>query len=84
MEDVRPRGVWILLKIREDIQRTPIEVTTKPSDVADEQQFLFTQEDNENDTEEQTPERKEQLRHNSKQWLANEEQTSLKISVRAL
>ena len=32
----------IRLKIREDIQTTPIEVTTSSSDVADEEQFFFT------------------------------------------
>ena len=35
----------IRLKIRDDIQTTPIEVTTSPSDVADEEQFFFTQAD---------------------------------------
>ena len=33
----------IRLKILEDIQTTPIEVTTSSSDVADEEQFFFTQ-----------------------------------------
>ena len=32
----------IRLKIREDIQTTPIEVTTSSSDVADEEHFFFT------------------------------------------
>ena len=36
----------ICLKIREDNQITPIEVTTSSSDVADEEQFFFTQADN--------------------------------------
>ena len=35
----------ITLKIREDIQTTPIEVTTPSSDVADEQHFFFKQAD---------------------------------------
>ena len=33
----------IRLKIREDIQTTPIEVTTSSSDVTDEEKFFFTQ-----------------------------------------
>ena len=71
----------IRLKIREDIQTTPIEVTTFFSDVADEEQFFFTQADNEDESEKQTLERKEQSRQNAKQWLANEESPSLKTSV---
>ena len=35
----------IRLKIREDVQTTPIEVTTSSSDVADEAQLFFTQAD---------------------------------------
>ena len=35
----------IHLKIREDVQTTPIEVSTSSSDVADEEQFFFTQPD---------------------------------------
>ena len=41
----------IQLKIREDIQTTPIEVTTSSSDVADEEQFFFTQTDDQDETE---------------------------------
>ena len=33
----------INLEIREDLQTTPIEVITSSSDVADEEQFFFTQ-----------------------------------------
>ena len=43
----------IRLKIREDIQTTPIEVTTASSDVAHEEQFFFTHADNSNESEEQ-------------------------------
>ena len=46
------------LKIREDIQTTPIEITTSSSDVADEEQFFFTQLDYSDESEEQTPEQK--------------------------
>ena len=48
----------IRLKIREDVQTTPIEVTTSSSDVADEEQSFFTQTDGEAETEKQTLERK--------------------------
>ena len=44
----------IRLKVREDIQTTPIEVTTSSSDVADEEQFFFTHPDDSNESEEQT------------------------------
>ena len=71
----------IRLKIREDIQTTPIEVTTSSSDVADEEQVFFTQTDNDNEPEEQTLESKEQSRQNAKQWAANEESPALKTSV---
>ena len=72
----------IRLKIREDIQTIPIEVTTFFSDVADEEQFFFTQADNNDESEEQTLEQKEQLRQNVKQWAANEESSALKASVK--
>ena len=51
----------IRLKIREDVQTTPIEVTSS-SDVADEEQLFFAQVDGEDETEEQTLERKEESR----------------------
>ena len=44
----------VRLKIRADLQTTPIEVTTPSSDVTDEGQFTFTQSKNENESEEQT------------------------------
>ena len=47
----------IRLKIREDIQTTPIEVTTSSSDVADEEKFFFTQADSNDESGEQTLER---------------------------
>ena len=72
------------LKIREDIQTTPIEVTTSSSDVADEEQFFFTQSDNNDESEEQTLERKKQSKQNAKQWVANEELSSLKTSVKKI
>ena len=72
----------IRLKIREDIQMTPIEVTTSSSDVADEEKFFFTHTDDTNEPEEQTFERKEHSRQNAKQCAANEESTVFKTSVK--
>ena len=58
----------ISLKISENIQTTPIEVTSSSSSVADEVQFFFTEADNEEDSKQQTLERKEQSRANAKHW----------------
>ena len=70
------------LKVREDIQKTPIEATTSSSEVADEEQFFFTHADNNDESEEQTLERKEQSRQNAQQWAANEESPVLKTGVK--
>ena len=72
----------IRLKIREDIQTTPIEATTSSSYVANEEHLFFTRADNSNESEEQTVERKEQSRQNAKQWAANEESPALKTSLK--
>ena len=72
----------IRLKIREDIQITPTEVTTSSSDVADEEQFFFTHTDDNNESEKQFLERKERSRQNAKQWAANEESPVLKTGVK--
>ena len=72
----------ICLKIREDIQTTPIEVTTSSSDVADEEHMFFTHADDAKESEEQALERKQQSRQNAKQWAANEELLALKTSVK--
>ena len=50
------------LEIREDIQTTPIEVTSSSSDVADDQQFFSTQTNGEDKTQEQILQRKKQPR----------------------
>ena len=63
----------IRLKIREDFQTTPVEVSTSSSDVADEEHFFFIQVDNENELEKQALERKKQSRQTEKQCVANEE-----------
>ena len=72
----------IRLKIRGGIQTTPVEVTTSSSDVADEEQFLFTHADDSNESEERTLERKERSKQNAKRWAANEESPVLKTGVK--
>ena len=72
----------IHLKIPEDVQTTPIEVTKSSSDVADEEEFFFTQADGEDETEEQILQRKEQLRKKATGWVANQELSSMKPSLR--
>ena len=72
----------IHVKIREDVQTTPIEVSTSSSDVADEEQFFFTQPDSQDETEEQILQRKEQSQKNAAEWLTNQEQSSLKPSIK--
>ena len=52
----------IHLKTREDIQTTPTEVSTSSSDVADEEQFFFTQTDGQHETEEQNYNERSNLR----------------------
>ena len=74
----------VRLKIREDVQTTPIEFTTSTSDVADEEQFFFTQADGEDETEGQTLERKEQSRKNATEWVAHEEPSSMKPSIKEI
>ena len=72
----------IHLKIREYVQTTPIEVSTSSSDVADEEQFFFTQPDIQDETEEQILQRKEQSQKNAEEWLTNQEISSLKPSIK--
>ena len=72
----------IRFKIREDVQTKPIEVKTTSSDVADEEQFFFTQTDGEDDIEEQAFGRKEQSHKIAIEWVANEEPTSMKPIVK--
>ena len=72
----------IRLKIREDVQTTPIEVKTSSSDVADEEQFFFTQTVGEDETEKQTLEIKEQSRKKATEWVAHEEPSSMKPSIK--
>ena len=72
----------IHLKIREDVQTTPIEMSTSSSDVADEEQFFFTQPDSQDETEEQILQRKEQSQKNAAEWVINRELSSLKPSIK--
>ena len=74
----------IRLKIRGDVQTTPIEVTTSPSDVADEEQFFITHTDNQDETEEQILQRKKYSREKAAEWVANQEPSSLKPSIKEL
>ena len=72
----------IRLKIREDVQTTPIEVSTSSSDAADEEQFFFTQTDDQDEPEEQILQRKKQSREKAAQWVVSQEPFSLKPSIK--
>ena len=72
----------IHLKIREDVQTTPIEVSTSSSDVADEEQFSFTQTDSPDETEEQILQRKEQSQKKAGEWVISQEPSSMEPSVK--
>ena len=71
----------IHFKIRENIQTTPIEVTTPSSDAADEVQFFLNHQGKENESEEQTFKGKEQSQKDARQWVANEEPSTMKTCV---
>ena len=72
----------IRLNVGEDVQTLPIAVPTSSSDVPDEEQFFFTQADGEDETEEQTVERKEQSQKTATEWVAHEEPSSKKPSIK--
>ena len=61
----------IRLKIG-DTHTTPIEVKIFSSDVADEENFLFTQSDTETQSKEQTLQQRRQFQQDAKQWVADE------------
>ena len=63
----------IHLKVREDVPTTPIEVTTSSSDVADGEQFFFTQTDGQEETDEQILQQKQQSREKAAEWVVNQE-----------
>ena len=72
----------IHLKIREDVQTTPIEVSTSSSDVADEEHFFFTQKDSQNENEEQILHWKEQSQRKATEWVVNQEPPSMKPIIK--
>ena len=72
----------IRLKIREDVQTTPIEVKPSSSEVADGEQFFFRQADGSVETEEQILQRKDQSWKKATEWLANQEPSSMKPSIK--
>ena len=72
----------IHLKIRVDVPTTPIEVTTSSSDVADEEQFFFTQTDAQNETKEQILQQKSQFSEKEAEWVVNQEPSSMKPSIK--
>ena len=74
----------IHLKIREDVQTTHIELSTSSSDVADEEQFFFTQTDVQDETEEQILQREEQPQTKAAELIVNQEPSSMKPSVKEL
>ena len=71
----------IHLKIREDVQTTRMEVTTSSSDVADEENFLFTQADGEKENEKQILKVKEQSQKKAAEWVLNQEPSLMKPSI---
>ena len=72
----------IHLKIREDMPTTIIEVTTSSSDVADEEQVLFTQTDDQEETEGKILRRKGKSREKAAEWVVNQEPSSMKPSIK--
>ena len=57
-------------------------MSTSSSDVADEEQFFFTQPDSQDETEEQILQRKEQSQKIAAEWVTNQELSSLKPSIK--
>ena len=72
----------IHLKIRDDVQTTPIEASTFSSDVADDEQFFLTQADGQDETEEQILQRKKQSQNKAAEWVVNREPSSMKPNVK--
>ena len=70
------------LKIREDVQTTPKEVSTSSSDVAYEEQFFFTQTNGRDETDEQILQQKEQSQKKAAEWVVNQEPSSMKPSIK--
>ena len=72
----------IHLKIREHVHTTPIEVTTPSSDVADEEQFFFTQADGLDETDEIILQRKKQSREKAAECVVSQGPSSMKPSTK--
>ena len=72
----------IRLRIRKDVRTLPIELTTSSSNVADDEQCFFAQVDGEDETKKQTLERKKQSREKLTEWVAHEEPSSMKPSIK--
>ena len=74
----------IHLKIRDDVQTTPIEVSTTSSDVADSSftQVFFTQTDSQDEIEEKILQRKKQSQEKAAEWVVNQEPSSMKPSTK--
>ena len=72
----------IRIKIGEDIQTTPLEMTTPSLDVADGKQFIITQTNPEIESEEQTLQRKKQARQNTMGRVADTQPSKLTTSVK--
>ena len=72
----------IHLKIRGDVQTTPIVVTTSSSHAAHEEHFFFTQADGHNETEEQILQRKEQSQKKAAEWVPNQKRSSMMPSIK--
>ena len=72
----------IHLKIRQDVQTTPIEVSASSSDVADEKQFFFTQTDGQDETEEQILKRRKQSQKKTTEWVVKQEPSSMQPNIR--
>ena len=64
------------------MSNTPIEVSTSSSDVADEEQFFFTQPDTQDETEEQTLQRKKQFQKKAAEWVVKQELSLMKPSIK--
>ena len=74
----------IHLTIQKDVQTTPIEVSTSSSNVADEEQFFFTQTDSQEETEELILQRKERSQKKAAEWVVNQEPPSMKPSIKEI
>ena len=72
----------IRLKTREDVQTTPIEVTTSSSVVADEEQFFFSQTGRWRWDWRTNPWKEKQSPKKATEWVAHEEPSSMKPSIK--